>query len=150
MIVKRQFITPMPSDTPTSQKDRMWWWYSPTAYIIKWTIVTTLFVGFFLWITLGYYHARRRIRRGLRPMAYHRWLVPRSQRGGPFQNNAAYYQPQPGAYGMQGYREPPPVYTTELPPSYQPPGGSKAASQQPYYGQGQVGQPAQHQQTGVV
>lgn len=51
------------------------WWYSPAAYVVKWTVILSLFLGFFLWITLGYIHARRRMRAGLKPLAYHRVRV---------------------------------------------------------------------------
>jgi hypothetical protein len=43
-----------------------------TAYAVKWSVLLALFVIFFLWITLGYYHARRRIKAGLKPLAYHK------------------------------------------------------------------------------
>jgi hypothetical protein len=92
-----------------------------TAYAVKWSVLLALFVIFFLWITLGYYHARRRIKAGLKPLAYHKvdtapdktpcaddgqWLVPRSQREPrPSQNVRSYYAP--GSYGME-HAEPPP------------------------------------------
>jgi len=99
-----------------------------TAYIIKWAVLLSLFGIFFLWLIIGYWHAKRRIAKGLPPLAYHRWLAPRKNR--PIQNSYAYYQPN-GAYGMQPYPEPPPVYSGDLPPTYQPPPGStKIAPQQ--------------------
>jgi len=121
-IVKRQFAD---QDDPDGGPYNFW--YSATAYAVKWSVLLALFVIFFLWITLGYYHARRRIKAGLRPLAYHKWLVPRSQREPqPPQNIRAYYAP--GSFGME-HAEPPPVYSnTDMPPSYQPPeGGSKVA-----------------------
>lgn len=148
-LVKRQFLD---QDDPDGGPYN--WWFSPvgassrtdsssshggppdsvtdadrqTAYAVKWSVLLALFVIFFLWITLGYYHARRRIKAGLKPLAYHKWLVPRSQREPqPVQNARAYYTP--GNFGMQEHAEPPPVYSnTDMPPSYQPPeGGSKVA-----------------------
>lgn len=116
---------------PDGERERVGWWYSPTAYIVKWTVVLSLFLLFFLWVTLGYLHARRRLRNGLKPLAYHRWLVPRSYRPQLPQNNYAYYRP--GAYGMQDQRmETLPVYSSaDMPPSYQPPpGGTKVAPYQ--------------------
>jgi len=124
-LVKRQF-----GDVEDVDISGYNWWYTPTAYAVKWSALLALFVIFFLWITLGYYHARRRIKAGLKPLSYHKWLVPRSQREPqPPQNARSYYAP--GSFGMQGQQpaEPPPVYSnTDMPPTYQPPeGGSKVA-----------------------
>jgi hypothetical protein len=82
-IVKRQFAD---QDGPDGGPYN--WWYSAvgapgpvsavadadrqTAYAVKWSVLLALFVIFFLWITLGYYHARRRIKAGLRPLTYHK------------------------------------------------------------------------------
>jgi hypothetical protein len=81
-IVKRQFVD---QDDPDGGPYN--WWYSAvntsgpgyaatdadqTAYAVKWSVLLALFVIFFLWITLGYYHARRRIKAGLKPLAYHK------------------------------------------------------------------------------
>jgi len=99
-----------------------------TTYIIKWSILLGLFGLFFIWLFVGYWHARLRIRKGLQPLAYHRWLAPR--RNAPMQNNYAYYQPNPNrAYGMQSYPEPPPMYSGDMPPTYQPPPGGPGVSQ---------------------
>ncbi|KAF2675371.1 hypothetical protein BT63DRAFT_409462 [Microthyrium microscopicum] len=127
MIAKRDVIL-----LDEDGREHLGWWYSPTAYIVKWAVVLGLFMTFFLWVTLGYLHARRRIRMGNKPLAYHRWLVPRSQRMPPPQNEYGYYNP--GSYGMQNQHnmEPPPLYSSaDMPPSYQPPpGGSKVAPMQ--------------------
>jgi len=100
-----------------------------TTEIIKWSLLLALFGLFFLWLTIGYWHARRRIRKGLQPMRYHRWLAPKQKLP---QNAYAYYNPQQGSYGMQPFPEPPPVYSQDgMPPVYQPPpGGSKVSPQQ--------------------
>ncbi|KIW00970.1 uncharacterized protein PV09_07492 [Verruconis gallopava] len=100
-----------------------------TAEIIKWSIFLGLMGIIFIYFTVGYWHARRRIRKGLQPLRYHRWLAPKPFRQ---QNNAAYYNPQNGTYGMYPYPEPPPVYNPNgMPPMYAPPlGGSKVAPQQ--------------------
>ncbi|KAK3063097.1 hypothetical protein LTS18_002756 [Coniosporium uncinatum] len=134
------------------------WWYSPTGYIVKWIIVGIIFAIFF-----ACFHARRRIRKGLPPLAYHRWLVPRSAQRGHHQNQYAYYAQQPpqqggyygqgNAYGMQTYAEPPPQYNhNDVPPTYQPPqGGSKADPSQLYMPP--AGPPpagSSSQETGVV
>ncbi|KAE9965959.1 hypothetical protein EG328_009176 [Venturia inaequalis] len=96
-----------------------------TAYIIKWSILLAIFGLFFTWLLVGYWHVRMRARQGLPPLGYHRWLAPKRQ---PVpQNCYTYYQNQPGAnphshaYGMQNFVEPPPVYSGDMPPTYQPP-----------------------------
>jgi len=105
--------------------DNMGVWYSPTAYVVKWAVLLSLFLTFFLWITIGYYHARKRIKRGQAPLAYHRWLVPRSKRSPrpsrqqQQQNTYAYYH-QPH-YRVHDSSDPPPAYSnSDLPPTYQP------------------------------
>jgi len=66
-----------------------WWWYSPvsfqiwhtrelsantrqTAAAIKWSIVGAIFVLFLVLFVGGYWHAQRRMKKGLPPLAYHR------------------------------------------------------------------------------
>ncbi|TID16527.1 hypothetical protein E6O75_ATG11645 [Venturia nashicola] len=115
-----------------------------TAYIIKWAILLAIFGIFFTWLLVGYWHVRLRAKKGLPPLAYHRWLAPRRP---PIpQNSYAYYHNQsrsnshPPAYGMQNFAEPPPVYSGDMPPTYQPPpngtgvypppGGTKISPQQ--------------------
>lgn len=102
----------------------------------------------------SYMHAQRRVRKGLAPLPYHRWLVSSRQYPyGQAQNTHAYYQPNagpypPGQYGpaqtypMSGYaaqqqqwHHPPPAYGQEqwdVPPVYQPPpaGASKINANQ--------------------
>ncbi|KAF1992141.1 hypothetical protein K402DRAFT_416613 [Aulographum hederae CBS 113979] len=116
------------------------WWFSETGFIVKWVVVSVIFFVFFVWIIGGYYHARRRIRQGLKPMGYHRWLVPAHQRYSTVPvNSYAYYTSRPDGYGGGGpafgtYNEPPPVYGGEMPPTYQPPppGGSKTMPAEEY------------------
>jgi hypothetical protein len=91
----------------------------------------------------GYWHAKRRVARGLPPLAYHRvcslfeyppfrtntlqWLLSRRQRA---QFDPRYRDAVPGdsyssdQYGMHAY--PPPVYdpNSAPPPKYQPPEGA--------------------------
>lgn len=70
-----------------------WWWYSPvslwiwhtrelsantrqTAAAIKWSIVGAIFVLFLVLFVGGYWHAQRRMKKGLPPLAYHRVRSP--------------------------------------------------------------------------
>ena len=47
------------------------------AVIIKYSIIAAIFFAFFAWFVGGYFHARRRIKKGLPPLAYHRVGKPR-------------------------------------------------------------------------
>jgi len=68
IIIKRQFVNePVPQEGAG--------WYSPTAYVVKWSVLLALFVTFFLWIIIGYYHARVRVKAGLPPLIYHRVCI---------------------------------------------------------------------------
>lgn len=109
------------------------WWYSPSAYAIKWAVIAGILVAFFLFFILGYLHARRRMRKGLPPLAYHRWLVPRQQRMAFAQrypqhaHHLSYYPAQQAPYGhgpayaMGAYGPPPPAYhEPEYVPAYTP------------------------------
>ena len=48
------------------------WWYSDRAEAIKWGVVGGIFFIVVLWLVGGYFHARRRVKKGLPPLAYHR------------------------------------------------------------------------------
>jgi len=115
-------------------------WYSRTGQIVRWSIFFGLFILFMLYIIIGYWHAKRRISKGLPPLAYHRWLLNRQQRATydpTYQNPRVFYNPYPsGQYAMPQYPAPPPMYNPNapMPPMYQPPeGGSKVDPSQ--YGQ---------------
>ena len=43
-----------------------------TAMAVKWSFIGAILLLFVIWFVGGYYHAQRRIKRGLPPMAYHR------------------------------------------------------------------------------
>lgn len=43
-----------------------------TGVAIKWAVVGAIIILLVLWLVLGRLHAQRRIRRGQRPMVYHR------------------------------------------------------------------------------
>jgi len=114
-----------------------WWWTSPTAYAIKWGIIAGIFVVFIAIFLGSHYHAQRRMKRGLAPLGYHRWLVTRSQRSrfeAPAQDDFSFYPAQDG-YAMHGYVPPPPAYNPDGDnvPAYTPPeGASKANPSQNY------------------
>lgn len=127
MLLKRQTNTD-DYDNDDDDNDDLWG-YSNTGIAIKWAIVGAILILLVLWLVFGRIHAQRRIRRGQRPMVYHRFLVPRFQRA-RFHPQAPYPSNGPGwggeGYPLQAY--PPPAYNTEHvpPPVYQPPdGGSK-------------------------
>ncbi|KAK0515947.1 hypothetical protein JMJ35_001981 [Cladonia borealis] len=107
------------------------WGYSNTAIAIKWAVVGAIILIFLLWFVGGYYHAQRRIKKGLPPLGYHRFLLPRRQRA-QFMPRPQYgYYPQQqnrypngDGYQMHNYPAPPPAYnnTEHIPPPvYQPP-----------------------------
>ncbi|KAF2459780.1 hypothetical protein BDY21DRAFT_177993 [Lineolata rhizophorae] len=114
------------------------WWSTPTGYIVKYTLLGVIFLLILLWIVGGYMHAQIRMKKGLAPLSYHRFLVPRSQRArfppAHTQNNYTFYrtspydprtqQPHPDSVGMNTFPEPPPVYSNDAPPQYQPPPGA--------------------------
>ncbi|KIW65633.1 hypothetical protein PV04_07875 [Phialophora macrospora] len=113
--------------------------YNPTAYAIKWAIIAAIFLIFSLYFVGGYLHAKRRMKRGLPPLAYHRWLVTRRQKAAfanqhpQYAGQFSFYRAQqahagPGGYGSahgQTYQmggmyggPPPPAYNE---PEYVPP-----------------------------
>jgi hypothetical protein len=122
--------------------------HAQDGYGVRYAIIALIFIAIAILLFGAYFHAQRRIRKGLPPLAYHRWLISRRRyRATPFaQNNYAYYQQQDPAYPpQQGYpmqnmgnhgaaefQPPPPAYGNwEAPPVYQPPqGASKVAANQ--------------------
>ncbi|KAH6657889.1 hypothetical protein BKA67DRAFT_202062 [Truncatella angustata] len=110
-----------------SENDReVPFWWTRTGVIVKWSIFLGFTVIFLAWIVGGSIHAKRRIRKGLKPLGYHRMFVSRNElaRVDPAyaypQATYMHYQPGPGYYGMQSM-PPPPVYDPNRPPMY--PGG---------------------------
>ncbi|KAL2050711.1 hypothetical protein ABVK25_008948 [Lepraria finkii] len=112
--------------------------YSNTATAIKWAFVGAILLLFLLWFVGGYYHAQRRIIKGLPPLAYHRFLLPRRQRVLYMPRPQFGYYPPPNTYGesypMQNFAPPPPSYNYAEhipPPIYQPPdNGTKVIPRQ--------------------
>lgn len=119
-----------------------------SGYGVRYAVVALVFIGLALILFGAYFHARHRIRKGLQPLAYHRWLVTRRRyTPAPYpQNRYAYYQQDPAYPPQQGvpmqnmgpyggpaeFQPPPPAYGNwEPPPVYQPPqGASKVAANQ--------------------
>jgi len=109
---------------------------------VRYTIIVVLFVSISAFLLGGYWHATRRMRKGLAPLPYHAWMV-RRRAYRPQQHHQqpqAYYQP----YTMHGYPQnspPPPAYNpySAPPPAYQPPeGASKVLADQQAYAQAQT------------
>ncbi|KAG0651704.1 hypothetical protein D0Z07_2082 [Hyphodiscus hymeniophilus] len=104
-------------------------WWTRKGEIIRWTIFFVIFFLLLAYLCIGYWHARRRINKGLPPLGYHRWLLNRQQRARydpNYQNPTAYYNPyqQNQQYGLSNMA-PPPMYGSEsMPPTYQPPAGA--------------------------
>jgi len=103
-------------------------WWTREGQIVRWSIFFGIFFLFLAYMVGGYYHAKRRINKGLPPLAYHRWLLSRRQRARydpNYRNPSVYYNTYPdgGQYGM--HPMPPPMYDPSQPPppTYQPPAG---------------------------
>lgn len=47
------------------------WWYTKTGLIVKWSLFLA-FVVFMFALLLAYWHAKKRMRKGLAPLRYHR------------------------------------------------------------------------------
>lgn len=105
-------------------------WWTRKGEIIRWSIFLGIFLLLIAYMAIGYWHAKRRINKGLPPLGYHRWLLNRQQRAiydPNYRNPSVYYNqyPQGGQYGLQNI-PPPPMYdpNAAMPPTYQPPAGA--------------------------
>ncbi|KAK4230677.1 hypothetical protein QBC38DRAFT_507265 [Podospora fimiseda] len=107
-------------------------WNTKTGIIVKWSLFLGFLVFISLYLLIGYIHAKKRIQKGLPPLGYHRFLVPRAtlaQVDPRFrypQANIRPYNPNgPQAFDMYAV-PPPPVYDPNAPrpPMYEPPAGS--------------------------
>lgn len=150
------------------QEGRCSWWWSNAGHAVRYTIVAVLFFIIFAYFLGGYWHARRRLRKNLPPLAYHRWMVKRythpryyTPHGVPVyvhqhpQQNPYYGQPQhPDYYGMQGssHAPPPPAYHAgdAPPPVYQPPQGSSKVAADQNYTEARVGESSELQAPGAA
>ncbi|KAH0539114.1 hypothetical protein FGG08_004352 [Glutinoglossum americanum] len=104
------------------------YYYTPRDLAIKWIVITSLMVGILFFVAIAYWHAQRRMKGGMAPMGYHRWLAPRSQRSRfdpELQNQFSFYQAHDAARNDMNSQAPPP-YNLDLgpPPKYQPPASS--------------------------
>lgn len=95
-------------------------WYTRTGIIVKWSLFLGLVVLVSAYLIIGRIHAQKRIARGLPPLAYHRFLVPRGQLASvdpryayPAPAGFTTYRPPQNEYGM--YPMPPPVYDPNAP-----------------------------------
>ncbi|KAK6541207.1 hypothetical protein TWF694_008574 [Orbilia ellipsospora] len=103
------------------------WWYSETAIIVKWSIGAALFVFILVYFVGGYLHAKRRLAKGLPPLAYHRWMIKREITPPDAYAYPIHFNGNNGGYGNYGgyaepFQPPPPVYNPLMqpPPSYYP------------------------------
>jgi hypothetical protein len=107
-------------------------WSTKTGTIVKWSLFLGIIVVTGLYLLVGYVHAQKRLKKGLPPLGYHRFLVSRAALA---RVDPRYRPAQPGAvyipttaernyYDMQAM--PPPVYDPNAPrpPMYEPPVGS--------------------------
>ncbi|KAK3301013.1 uncharacterized protein B0H64DRAFT_29208 [Chaetomium fimeti] len=107
-------------------------WSTRTGTIVKWSLFLGIIVAAGLYLLVGYVHAQKRIKKGLPPLSYHRFLVSRATlarvdpRYRPVQPGAVYIPTaaERNYYDMQAM--PPPVYDPNAPrpPMYEPPSGS--------------------------
>ncbi|KAI5815498.1 hypothetical protein BZA77DRAFT_76878 [Pyronema omphalodes] len=109
-------------DDTTDNGDGIWY-YSSEASAIKYGILFSILLLGFLIIFGSWFHAKRRLEKGLPVLAYHRWLVrPSARNPNAPENNFSFYGQQ--SYDMQHI--PPPVYNpnSPQPPAYYgPPAG---------------------------
>ncbi|KAI1432168.1 hypothetical protein GGR50DRAFT_623440 [Xylaria sp. CBS 124048] len=118
--------------------DDVWFWYTTPGIIIKYVIFLVFVFVLAAWIIGGRIHAKRRLRKGLKPLGYHAFLLSRAERAmvdpayavppSSYVNYRPVYGHPDGAgeyYGL--HPMPPPVYDPSRPPVYDGPSpGSKA------------------------
>ncbi|KAI1123166.1 hypothetical protein F5Y10DRAFT_252379 [Nemania abortiva] len=137
--------------------DYVYFWYTSTGIIVKYTLFFAFLFILAAWVIGGRTHAKRRLRKGLKPLSYHAWLLSRAERAqvDPAYAYAAqnpiyrpvYGHPNGGGadyYGM--HPMPPPVYDPTRPPVYDgPQAGSKVDPVQDRQAQAPVPAPTQTQ-----
>ncbi|KAK0673371.1 hypothetical protein QBC41DRAFT_136931 [Cercophora samala] len=113
-------------------------WNTKAGIIVKWSLFLAILVSLTLYLLIGYLHARKRVRAGLPPLGYHRFLVNRATLAQvdpryrypqstftPYHHNQGNNGDGYQYYNMQGM-PPPPVYDPNAPrpPVYEPPAGA--------------------------
>ncbi|KAL2270067.1 hypothetical protein VTJ83DRAFT_2251 [Remersonia thermophila] len=121
-------------------------WSSKEGMIIKWSLFLGFIVACLLYLLIGYIHAHHRIKKGLPPLSYHRFLISRDvlarvdplyapppprPYGRPASSASAsnvYYPWAPGPQYVDMYAMPPPMYDPNAPrpPKYEPPAPAPA------------------------
>ncbi|KAH8158285.1 hypothetical protein CIB48_g9960 [Xylaria polymorpha] len=109
MLLPLRFGTPMPAgsnsasssimaalarrqDGQRDDEDYVWFWYTTTGIIIKYVLFFSFLLIIVGWVVGGRFHAKRRLRKGLKPLSYHAWLLSRQERA---QVDPTYAYPQP-------------------------------------------------------
>ncbi|KAJ9192941.1 hypothetical protein DTO166G4_5135 [Paecilomyces variotii] len=82
-----------------------------TILIIRWAIFAGIALILLIWFLAGFLHARVRMRKGLPPLAYHRWFYPRDQRT---------YTATNVGYAQMPYGAQPPAYNYGSAPQLAP------------------------------
>ncbi|PTB40574.1 uncharacterized protein TrAFT101_005754 [Trichoderma asperellum] len=96
------------------------WRYSKQAFIVKWSIMAGVVVLILLFLLTSWLHLRSRVKKGLPPLRYHRFLVrtPRQPAAAQQTNGWVPQTNNPmGGYYM-GTTAPPPVYDPAKFPMY--------------------------------
>ncbi|KAJ2904089.1 hypothetical protein MKZ38_008900 [Zalerion maritima] len=130
-LVERETVTYVPDGFVVTENGRIIpWWYTKTGIIVKWS----LFLAFILLVfglSLAYWHAKKRMRKGVAPLAYHRWMITRAELSRvdsryAYPQAAAYTSYNPQAHSMNPMAPPPPMYDPNFarPPMYEPPEGA--------------------------
>ncbi|GAB7363502.1 hypothetical protein MBLNU230_g3772t1 [Neophaeotheca triangularis] len=83
------------------------WWWTDEGVATRYAIIGILFGSLLLFILLSWFHAHRRIKRGLPPLRYHNWMVRRQHRA----HYPSRYQNPPTSY---------PLHPTSARPYYAP------------------------------
>ncbi|KAL2260684.1 hypothetical protein VTK26DRAFT_5233 [Humicola hyalothermophila] len=131
-------------------------WATRTGVIVKWSLFFGLIAVVLLYLLIGWLHARSRLKKGLVPRKYHRFLVSRAALARVDPN---YRYPEPASidpYAPEGqyydmHAIPPPVYDPNAPrpPMYEPPAGSSKVDSNQHHGD-EEGQRATGAQSGNV
>ncbi|KAL1841258.1 hypothetical protein VTJ49DRAFT_7260 [Mycothermus thermophilus] len=127
----------------------MSYWSTKEGMIVKWSLFLGFIVACLLYLLIGYIHAHQRIKKGLPPLSYHRFLISRDvlarvdpryrppppphPYARPSSSGSAsnrYYPWAPGPQYVDMYAMPPPMYDPNAPrpPKYEPPAPAPASA----------------------